>query len=58
MIPQCWEMGQAAGVAAATAISSGVKVRDVDIAEVRSQLAKQGVVLHKDAGSSPTVEQA
>jgi len=51
-------MGQAPGVAAATTISSSVKVRDVDITEVRSQLAKQGVVLHKDAGSSPTVERA
>ncbi len=29
LIPQCWEMGQAAGVAAAVAISSGVRVRDV-----------------------------
>ena len=48
LIPQCWEMGQAAGVAAAVAANSGVRVRDVDVTEVRSQLAKQGVVLHQD----------
>ena len=44
-IPQCWAMGQAAGVAAAVAIAAGVRVRDVDVAEVRRQLAKQGAWL-------------
>ena len=48
LIPQCWEMGQAAGAAAAVAISSSVRVRDVDVGEVRRQLFKQGVVLHRD----------
>lgn len=46
-VPQCWLMGQAAGVAAAVAVNSGVRVRDVDVAEVRSQLTKQGVYLHQ-----------
>jgi hypothetical protein len=45
-VPQCWLMGQAAGVAAAVAVNAGVRVRDVDIHEVRNQLAKQGVYLH------------
>lgn len=45
-VPQCWLMGQAAGVAAAVAVYAGVRVRDVDIHEVRNQLAKQGVYLH------------
>jgi hypothetical protein len=44
-VPQCWLMGQAAGVAAAVATGSGVKVRDVSIPEVRDHLAKQGVYL-------------
>ena len=47
-IPQCWSMGQAAGVAAAIAINSGVLVRDVDVREVRRQLRKQGAYLHKE----------
>ena len=44
-IPVCWVMGQAAGIAAAIAVSSGVKVRDVDVGDVRRQLTRQGVVL-------------
>jgi hypothetical protein len=52
LIPQCWEMGQAAGTAAAVAISSGVRVRDVDVGEVRRQLFKQGVVLHRDPSAT------
>ena len=44
-IPQCWAMGQAAGVAAAVAVAAGVRVRDVDVAEVQRQLVKQGVWL-------------
>jgi hypothetical protein len=49
-VPNCWAMGQAAGVAAAVAIRSGVRVRDVDVREVQDQLAKQGVVLHQTEG--------
>lgn len=48
LIPQCWEMGQASGVAAAVAINSKVNVRNVDVKEVQRQLLKQGVVLHKE----------
>jgi hypothetical protein len=44
-IPQCWAMGQAAGVAAAVAAGAAVRVRDVDVAEVQRQLVKQGVWL-------------
>ena len=50
LVPQCWVMGQAAGAAAVVSIRAGVKVQDVDISEVRAELAKQGVVLHKAAG--------
>lgn len=44
-VPQCWLMGQAAGVAAAVAAGTGVSVRSVNIPEVRDQLSKQGVYL-------------
>jgi hypothetical protein len=50
-IPQCWAMGQAAGVAAAVAVAAGVRVRDVDVIEVQRQLAKQGV--WRPEGSAP-----
>jgi hypothetical protein len=44
-IPQCWALGQAAGVAAAVAVAAGARPRDVDVAEVQRQLVKQGVWL-------------
>lgn len=51
-IPQCWAMGQAAGVAAAVAVAAGVRVRNVDVAEVQRQLVKQGVWLdHRPGGA-------
>lgn len=40
-------MGQAAGVAGALAVRSGVRVRDVDVKEVQSHLAKQGAYLNE-----------
>jgi hypothetical protein len=51
-VPNCWAMGQAAGVAAAVAISAGARVHDVDVREVQSQLVRQGVALHKEVGGS------
>lgn len=47
-VPNCWAMGQAAGVAAALSISSGVRVRDVNIDDLQSELTKQGVPLHSN----------
>ena len=58
LIPQCWLMGQAAGVAATVAIQSGVNVRNVDTAEVRSQLFRQGVILHRQEDSPTGIEQS
>ena len=46
-VPVCWVMGQAAGAAAAQAVKTGVVVRDVNIEEIRRELVKQGVWLHK-----------
>ena len=57
LIPQCWAMGQAAGVAAAVSIDSGVRVREVDVGEVRRQLFKQGVILHRDPNAATETDQ-
>ncbi len=46
-IPVCWVMGQAAGVAAAEVVKADCAVRDVTIEDVRRELVKQGVWLHK-----------
>jgi len=44
-IPQCWITGQAAGVAAALAVTQGVQPRAVDIALLQTELLRQGVYL-------------
>ena len=41
-IPPCMAMGEAAGVAAALAVSSGVTVRKVDVKQVQKTLRAQG----------------
>lgn len=48
-IPQCWLTGQAAGVAAALAVSAGVQPRAVDIARLQRGLLAQGVYLRPNA---------
>ena len=45
LIPHCFCFGQAAGTAAAMALSSGVSVRDVNIKALQENLLKQGVIL-------------
>jgi len=49
-IPQCWAMGQAAGVAAAVAVAARVRVREVNVTEVQRALEKQGVWLPPRGG--------
>ncbi len=44
-IPECWAMGEAAGVAAVQALSDAVALRDVNIDAVQAQLARQGAVV-------------
>jgi hypothetical protein len=44
-IPQCWLTGQAAGVAAALAATSGVAPRGVDVARLQAELLRQGAYL-------------
>ena len=46
LIQVCWLMGQGVGTAAAIALNAGVSIRNVNIAEVQNELAKQGVPLH------------
>lgn len=50
-IPQCWLTGQAAGVAAAVAVSSGVAVADVAVSALQAELRRQGVYLQARAGA-------
>jgi hypothetical protein len=49
-IPQCWLTGQAAGIAAALAADSGLRLRDVEIAAIQRELLRQGAYL------SPAIE--
>jgi hypothetical protein len=44
-IPHCVALGEAAGTAAALAVKSGIKARDVDYGALQSQLIRQGVLL-------------
>lgn len=45
LIPHCFAMGQAAGVACAVAVRSGTEVSNVNYVEVREELLCQGVYL-------------
>jgi hypothetical protein len=44
-IPQCWMTGQAAGVAAALSVASGITPRELDPRRVQDALLKQGAYL-------------
>jgi hypothetical protein len=54
-IPQCWLTGQAAGVAAALAVSSGVEPRKVDIKTLQKSLRAQGVFVREPIAAPATV---
>jgi hypothetical protein len=45
LIPHCIALGEAAGIAAAQSISSGVDLRKIDIRALQASLKKQGVIL-------------
>ncbi len=49
-IPPCMSMGQSAGVAAALALSAGIKLRHVDAAAIRGRVRAQG----GDPGDRPS----
>ena len=46
-IPQCWLTGQAAGVAAAIAVASGSRPRDVPANTIQHELLRRGVYLSR-----------
>jgi hypothetical protein len=54
-IPQCWLTGHAAGVAAALAVNSGTRPRDVDVRAIQRELLHQGAYLSPavEAGAQP-----
>ena len=49
-IPPCMAMGEAAGVAAALALQSDSRLRDVDVGAIQAQMRKQGA----DPGDQPS----
>lgn len=49
-IPPCMAMGEAAGIAAASAAASGISVRDVDVPALQAELRKSGA----DPGDQPS----
>jgi hypothetical protein len=51
-IPQCWITGQAAGVAAALAVSEGVQPRAVAVDALQAALLAQGVYLRPRVAAS------
>jgi hypothetical protein len=54
-IPPCMAMGDAAGVAAALSIDTGVSVRHVDVAAVQRTLRKQGGDPGDQSGANPDI---
>jgi hypothetical protein len=52
-VPECWVMGEAAGLAAALAVRDDRQVRDVDVPELQSKLEKTGAIVHRRRGDGP-----
>jgi hypothetical protein len=48
-VPECWVMGQGAGIGAALAVKHSVSVRDVPVGEMQSLLVKQDVIVKRRA---------
>ncbi len=46
-IPECWAMGEAAGVAATLAVDGDIELRDIDIPALQAQLVKQGGIVDR-----------
>ncbi|MEU6423504.1 FAD-dependent oxidoreductase [Streptomyces spiralis] len=56
-IPPCMAMGQAAGIAAATAVEQGVPVRDIDPAVIQHRMREQGADPGDIPAQNATVDQ-
>ena len=48
-IPECWVLGQGAGVAAALAVRSNIQLRNVPVREIQDELHKQGAIIERSA---------
>lgn len=46
-IPECWVLGQGAGVAAALAVRDNIRARDVPIQKIQDELRKQGAIVER-----------
>jgi hypothetical protein len=51
-IPECWVMGEAAGIAATIAIDGGVELRDVDVAELQVRLHRVGAIMRRPSNAA------
>jgi hypothetical protein len=54
-IPECWVMGEAAGVAAAMAVSASIRLRDVPVADLQRRLLKRGAIIEPPGGVAARV---
>jgi hypothetical protein len=54
-IPECWVLGQGAGVAAALAVRERLRVRDVPVKNIQAELRNQGVIVARTAPGTGAV---
>jgi hypothetical protein len=52
-VPECWVMGEAAGLGAAMSVRDGGRVRDVNVSELQARLEKRGAIVHRRADDLP-----
>jgi len=52
-VPECWVMGQAAGLAAALALGRGVRLRDVPVPDLQAKLQAQGAIVRRRPDDVP-----
>lgn len=57
-VPECWVMGQGAGVGAALAVNRGVAARAAPMAEVQAELRRQGAVVTPPESAEPAATRA
>jgi hypothetical protein len=55
-VPECWVMGQAAGLAASLALSRKVPLRDIPVGELQAKLEKQGALVHRREDDGPKTQ--
>ena len=55
-VPECWVMGEAAGLAAAMAVSEGVQPRDVPVPALQTRLSQRGAIVRRRAGAGPQTQ--